>query len=138
MENELEPCPLCGYEVHMTPCFVYLEYVVQLPEIKCPHCGITKTGGVFRQSEDQPDREVMEESDKRLRDSWNNQTRIKDIEQDLCWLVDHLKKIRDIPPREYTDDEGIRLSCAGCNEAAVIALEALREIPKRYKDEDSV
>lgn len=141
MENELEPCPLCGYEVHMTPCFVYLQFV-ELPKIKCSHCGITKLGGVFRRDEEQSDSELMAESDKLLRDSWNNQTRIKSIEQDLRFACDALHKIAYSEPRMYTDDQGVSLSCVGCNKAAVSALEALRYIPdeykKEYKDENSI
>ena len=136
MENELELCPLCGYEVYMTPCFVYLQFE-EPPKIKCPHCGITKTGGVFRQ-EGQSDSALMAESDKRLRDSWNNQTRIKSIEQDFRFACDALHKIAYSEPRSYTDDQGVLLSCAGCNQAAVIALEALNYIPEVYKDADSV
>lgn len=132
----IEPCPLCGYDVTFHKSFVYREFS-DPPIIKCTHCGVEKKGGVFRE-EYKTDKEAAEDADKLLLNSWNNQTRIKDIERDLCWLVDHLKKIRDIPPHEYTDDEGIRLSCAGCNEAAVIALKALKEIPERYKNEDSI
>lgn len=137
MGNELELCPLCGYEVRMTHCFVYLKFV-DPPKIKCPHCGITKTGGVFRQAEDQSDSELMAASDKLLRDSWNNQTRIKAIEQDFRFACDALHKIAYSEPRMYTDDQGVLLSCEGCNKAAVLALEALRYIPEEYKDADSV
>lgn len=135
MPIELELCPLCGYKVYMTPCFVYLDYIVETPKIKCPHCGITKTGKVFRQSEDQSDHEVMEASDKLLRDSWNNQTRIKSIEQDLRFACDALHKIAYSEPRSYMDDQGVSLSCEGCNRAAVVALKALRYIPEEYKEE---
>jgi hypothetical protein len=105
--------------------------------IKCPHCGITKTGGVFRQK-DQSDSALMAESDKRLRDSWNNQTRIKAIEQDLRFACDALHKIAHSEPRSYTDDRGVLLSCEGCNQAAVVALEALRYINEWYEDENSI
>ena len=64
--------------------------------------------------------------------------RIKSLEQDISFLCDTLKKISDIEPTEYSDEEGIRLSCARCNGAAVLALDALRYIPEDYKNEDSV
>lgn len=135
MPIELELCPLCGYAVRLTRCFVSGDYVFK-PKISCSHCGLTKLGGVFRQGKES-DHELMERTDKLLVDSWNNQVRIKSLEQDIRFLCDTLKKISDIAPTEYTDEDGVKLSCAGCNGAAILAMDALRYIPEDYKNEDS-
>jgi hypothetical protein len=66
-----------------------------------------------------------------------NQKRIKAIEQDFRFACDALHKIAYCEPGSYTDDQGVSLSCEGCNKAAVIALEALRYISDEYKDADS-
>ena len=136
MPIELELCPLCGYTVRLTHCFISGDFVVP-PKINCSHCGLIKLGGVFRQGEES-DHELMEATDKRLVDSWNNQVRIKSLEQDIKFLCDKLREISNIPPRDYTDDEGVRLSCSGCNRSAWIALDALRCIPEDYKNEDNL